>query len=90
MEKMKINKPNDKLTKYYINLLEWIKKDIVIIIICCLTLSICFFVIASVDAYQDEINRAWFQQWQDLGCIEKTPVHPVAVNITYKVLGDYE
>lgn len=71
-------------------LIEWMKKDIVIIIICLLALAVCFFVIASVDAYQDEINKAWIEQWIALGCIEKTPLHPVPVNITYKILGDYE
>jgi len=87
---MKIDELNKQMIKYYNYLIDWIKHDIVIIIICCLTLSVCAFTIASSVAYQDTINDAWFDQWDSVCNNNPTDYVPVPVNITYRIMGDYE
>lgn len=68
-----------------IDLMEWIKKDFVIIILCLLALLACLYTLYAVGSYQEQINQAWQQQWNISGCM----ADPVAVNITFNIGGLY-
>lgn len=71
------------------SLLDWIRKDIVFIIMATLTLAACFYTINSVDKYQDKINDAWFAQWnQSCPCALQRHV-PQIINISYNIKGNY-
>jgi hypothetical protein len=66
-------------------LIDWMRKDYIIIVICLLSLAACLITIVSIDAYQEKINDAWMDQWQQSGCI----IEPEYINITYNIGGDY-
>ena len=69
-------------------LLDWIRKDTVFIIISLLVLAACYYTLESVDNYQDKINDAWIMQWNE-SCICNQINDPFAVNITFKLGGNY-
>jgi len=89
MKKSQKTTKTNKLDYILYSVVEWIKKDIIIIIVLCLALAACFITLASVDAYQAKINDAWLDQWDSVCNKDITNYKPVPVNITYKFMGDY-
>ena len=67
------------------SVLEWVKKDFVVIIVCCLCLLACLYTIYSVASYQEQINNAWERQWNESGCYVK----PYVPSIPYNLWGQY-
>lgn len=68
-----------------LRLYELIKKDITIYIVCAVAVLICLLSMLSVCTYQEKINAAWQEQWDNSGC----QVKPFQPNITFNIWGDY-
>ena len=66
--------------------LDWIKKDFVIIIICLLCLLGCLYTLYTVGSYQKACNDHWQQQFIDCGCMKS--LKPFNQKLNY--LGSYE
>lgn len=86
-----MKKTTTKTTKnndFFNHLMAWMQKDILFIIIALLVLAACFYTIRSVGSYQQRINDAWMQQWNE-SCSCKHLNTPVEINISFKLGGDY-
>jgi hypothetical protein len=49
-------------------LIDWIKRDFVVIIVCLMSLLGCLYTMLTVGTYQQRINEAWQLQWDASGC----------------------
>jgi hypothetical protein len=90
MEKSK-DKQKDKNKSNLFNwILDCIKKDYFIIILCCLALTGCIYTLATVGSYQNKINEHWMDQWDSI-CVQYDPIGqtPDPANITLDYWGDY-
>ena len=67
-----------------------VKKDLTIYIICAIALLCCLFTMLSIGSYRDAINKAWLDQWMESGCGSLIVYKPTAVNISFKIMGDYD
>lgn len=68
-----------------LRLIELIKKDIIIYIVCAAAVLICLLSMLSVGEYQARINAAWQDQWDNSGCA----IQPMQPNITFNIWGNY-
>lgn len=66
-------------------IVEWVKKDWLIIAVCLLCLLACVWTLYSAQSYQEQINKAWLEQWESSGCMVK----PYQPNITFQWGGIY-
>lgn len=49
-------------------IINWIKKDYIIIVICLLSILVCLYVIESAQEFQDHCNIYWTDQIKDCNC----------------------
>lgn len=66
-------------------LINIVKKDFFIILVCLMAVLACVYTIGTVSIYQAAVNRAWINQWYDSGCAQPFQ----AVNISFNYMGDY-
>jgi hypothetical protein len=69
-------------------ILQWARKDFVVIIVLLLALLACAYTIYTVQSYQTEINNRWLQQWSSV-CKCNPYYMPNAPNVTFKIDGRY-
>lgn len=67
------------------SILLWVKHDSFVIFVLLLALGACAYTIIISDAYQQEINKVWLEQWEQSGC----QVKPYQPNITFNYRGVY-
>ena len=67
-------------------LLDWFKRDFVIILICLACLLGCLYTLYAVGSYQKVCNDYWQHQFDDCVCMKT--ISPF--NQTFNYLGDYE
>lgn len=68
-------------------LIEWLKKDWVVIIVCLLALCACVYTSHQATNYSNKCNQHWQEQWEKAGC----SVHGYnTFDINYSWWGDYE
>lgn len=64
----------------------WAAKDWWVILVAIFCLLACMYTINSVSKYQDQINNAWVEMWDNSGCASKYS----EPNITFNWRGEYE
>jgi hypothetical protein len=91
MEKIKNNQKDTNKPNLFNGIMDWIKKDYFIIVLCCLTLTACIYTLATVGSYQEKINDHWMDQWDSV-CVQYDPIghDPDPANITLDYWGDYK
>lgn len=71
-------------------LMDWIKKDLTIIVVCIIALGACAYTIWTVGSYQDAINEHWLDQWNSsCPCMSNYHPDPVIANISFNLGGNY-
>ena len=76
----------EKDTKLLNMLISWAQRDFLIIVICLVSLLVCFWTIHGVSEYQVKINQAWQKQWLESGC---TKIYTEVPNISFNAWGLY-
>ena len=66
-------------------LMAWVGKDFIVIIVCILCLGACAYTLYTTGQYQQQINKAWTEQWEKSGC----KMNPYQPNITFNYRGVY-
>jgi hypothetical protein len=76
----------DENKKTYIDtLMHWAQQDWLIILMAIMVLGACLYTLRSVSSYQDRINAAWIEQWNEAGC---SKIY-TKVNISFEPGGDW-
>ena len=62
--------------------LEWIKKDITIIIVCLIALGCCYYTLYRAKDFGDRCNEYWMDQWDEKCMMPKDKYNMFMENFT--------
>lgn len=70
-------------------LMDWLKKDIFVIIVLGFSLIALLYTVGSVNTYQERINDHWWRQYEQSPCWKQSGQIPVEANMSFEMWRDY-